>query len=115
MILLPLAMIALGAMWILASLGVYLRDVGQIVPLLTSVLLFASPVFYRLEALPEHWRNIVQLGPLAVPIEQARRVLLWGQPPEALPLAVYWIVALLVLWLGLVWFQGTRKGFADVL
>jgi len=114
-ILLPLAMIALGAMWILASLGVYLRDVGQIVPLLTSVLLFASPVFYRLEALPGHWRNLVQLGPLAVPIEQARRVLLWGQAPEALPLAIYWVVALLVLWLGLVWFQGTRKGFADVL
>ena len=42
-------------------------------------------------------------------------MLLWGQPPEALPLAVYWIVALLILWLGLAWFQGTRKGFADVL
>lgn len=115
LILMPLALFALGFMWILGSLGAYLRDVGQVVPVATSVLLFASPVFYRLDALPEPWRTLVQFGPLAVPIEQSRRVLLWGAAPEAVPLVAYWAVALIVAWMGLVWFQGTRKGFADVL
>ena len=55
-VLAPLALLALGVSWILASLGVYLRDVGPIVPVLAAVLLFASPVFYPLDALKEPMR-----------------------------------------------------------
>jgi lipopolysaccharide transport system permease protein len=114
-VVLPLAVFALGVAWALASLGVYLRDIGYVVPVIASVLLFASPVFYPLEALKGPLRPLVLASPLTVPIEQARRVLIEGRAPDFGSLALYSLVALGVAYLGFVWFQGTRKGFADVL
>lgn len=111
----PLALMALGVAWILASLGVYLRDVGQIVPFINAVLLFASPVFYPVSALPAQYAAIVRLGPLTLPIEGARDVLVFGTMPDWGAYGVYTAVALLVAYVGYLWFYGTRKGFADVL
>lgn len=111
---LPLLLLALGVAWILASLGVYLRDVGHVVPVLATVLLFASPIFYPLEAMKGPMRVLVQLSPLTVPVEQSRRVLLDALAPDFGALAAYTVVALAVAALGIAWFQGTRKGFADV-
>jgi lipopolysaccharide transport system permease protein len=110
----PLALLALGLAWLLASLGVYLRDVTQVVPVIASILLFASPVFYPLNALKGTLRSIALMSPLTVPIEQARRVLIDGLPPQFDVLALYTLAALAVAYFGFVWFQGTRKGFADV-
>jgi lipopolysaccharide transport system permease protein len=110
----PLILMTLGLAWLLASLGVYLRDVAQVVPVVTSVLLFASPIFYPLAALKGGFRTLVLASPLTVPIEQARRVMIDGRPPDFGALAAYSLVALAVAYLGFVWFQGTRKGFADV-
>ena len=111
---LPLVLFALGISWVLASLGVYLRDVGYVVPVLVTVLLFVSPIFYPLEALKPAWRWIVLGSPLTVPVEQSRRVLFGGLPPDFAVLAAYTAMALAVAMLGYAWFQGTRKGFADV-
>ena len=110
----PLALVALGLSWLLASLGVFLRDIGHVVPVFATVLLFASPIFYPLASLREPLRSIVQWSPLTVPVEQARRVLLEGMHPDFVALGVYTLVALVVAYAGFVWFQGTRKGFADV-
>jgi lipopolysaccharide transport system permease protein len=55
-VLFPLLMFILGVAWFIAALGVYLRDVGQIVGVLTSVLMFLSPIFYPLSALPVEYR-----------------------------------------------------------
>jgi lipopolysaccharide transport system permease protein len=114
LVVLPLAVLALGVSWVLASLGVYLRDIGHVVPVLAAVLLFASPIFYPLDALKGSFRTIVSLSPLTVPVEQARRVAIDGLPPDFAALAAYGVVAIVVAYLGFVWFQGTRKGFADV-
>ena len=114
-VILPLALMALGFSWMLASLGVYLRDVAHLVPMVATVLLFASPVFYPAAALPEPYRTLIAASPLTVPIEQARAVLLHGVMPGWLSLAAYAALALLVAILGYAWFQATRKGFADVL
>jgi lipopolysaccharide transport system permease protein len=54
-------------------------------------------------------------NPLTFIIEQARAVLIWGQQPSWSGLLIYTVVATFVAWLGYVWFQKTRKGFADVL
>ena len=110
----PLALLLLGVAWLLASLGVYLRDIAQVVPVVTSILLFASPIFYPLAALRGAFRSLVLASPLTVPVEQARRVLIDGLAPEPAMLVPYALAALLVAYLGFVWFQGTRKGFADV-
>lgn len=110
----PLVLMTLGFAWLLASLGVFLRDVAQVVPVVTSALLFASPIFYPLAALKGGFRTLVLASPLTVPIEQARRVMIDGRPPDFGMLAGYAVVALVLAYLGFVWFQGTRKGFADV-
>jgi lipopolysaccharide transport system permease protein len=112
---LPLIVLSLGLSWFLASIGTFLRDVGQTVGILTTVLLFLSPVFYPLSALPEKYQGLLLLNPLTYIIEQARRVLIFGQMPDWIGLAAYGLFSCLFAWLGYAWFQKTRKGFADVL
>jgi lipopolysaccharide transport system permease protein len=99
----------------LASLGVFLRDVGQTISILTTVLMFLSPVFYPISAVPKAVQPFIMLNPLTYIIEQAREVLIWGHMPDFMGLAIYTLVAALVAWVGYFWFQKTRKGFADVL
>ncbi len=112
---LPLLILALGLSWMLASLGVFLRDVGQTITILTTVLMFLSPVFYPVTAVPEKFRPLIMANPLTIIIEQMREVLIWGHQPAWMVLGIYTLVATIVAWAGYVWFQKTRKGFADVL
>ncbi|MEO7725829.1 MAG: ABC transporter permease [Burkholderiales bacterium] len=112
---LPLAILSLGLAWMLASLGVFLRDVGQTTGLITTVMLFLSPVFYPLTAVPEAFRPLVMANPLTFIMGQAREVLVWGRLPNWGGLAIYTLAATAVAWVGYAWFQKTRKGFADVL
>lgn len=114
-VLLPLVIVTLGLAWIFASLGVYLRDVGQTIGLITTVMMFLAPVFYPITALPQEFRPWLMANPLTFIIEQAREVLIWGRLPDWLGLGIYTLMALVVAWAGYVWFQKTRKGFADVI
>ena len=111
----PLLLLSLGVGWFLASLGVYLRDIAQFTGILTTVLMFMSPVFYPITALPKEYQYVMLLNPLTPVIEQARTVLIWGRTPDWSLLGWYTLAMLLVAWLGFAWFQKTRKGFADVL
>lgn len=114
-VLLPLLLITAGMSWWLSALGVYLRDVSQVVGIMTTALLFLSPIFYSAARLPEKYRVIMQFNPLTPVVEQIRNVLFWGKVPDMKLLSIYLICSLLVAWLGFAWFQKTRKGFADVL
>jgi lipopolysaccharide transport system permease protein len=111
----PLVILTLGLAWILASLGVFLRDVGQTIGIITTVMLFLAPVFYPITALPEEMRPWILANPLTFIIEQAREVLIWGHLPNWVGLGIYTLVATVIAWAGYAWFQKTRKGFADVL
>jgi lipopolysaccharide transport system permease protein len=115
MVLLPLIILSLGISWILASLGVFMRDIGQSIGLFTTALMFLSPVFFSVNSLPKEFQSIIMANPLTFIIEQARDVLIWGKMPDFLGLINYTFIALIVAWLGFIWFQKTRKGFADVL
>ncbi len=114
-VLLPLLLLIMGLTWGLASLGVYLRDVSQFISIITTVLMFLSPIFYPASAIPEKFRQILLLNPIAPAIEQGREVLFWGKTPELTFFLIYLLCTALVAWLGFAWFQKTRKGFADVL
>jgi len=115
LVLLPLITLTLGLAWMLASLGVFLRDVGQTIGIITTVLMFLSPVFYPVTAVPERFRPFIMANPLTFIIEQAREVLIWGHLPNWTGLGGYTLVAAAIAWAGYGWFQKTRKGFADVL
>lgn len=112
---LPLLPLILGLTWFLAALGVYLRDIGQVTGLVVSLMMFMSPIFYPVSALPERWRFWLHLNPLTLIIENTRHVVLDGTLPQALPLLAYLAVALVVAMCGAAWFHATRKGFADVI
>lgn len=112
--LLPLIIFTMGVSWFLASLGVYLRDLGHVIGLFTTILLFLSPIFYPVSAVPEEYRWAIYLNPLTFIIEQMRATLLWGKPPDFAGLGVYLAVSMIVAWVGFWWFQRTRRGFADV-
>ncbi len=115
LVLAPTLMLSLGMAFFLASLGVYLRDIALVVPVLVQILFFTTPVFYPASAVPEPFRSIIQTNPLSPLLDSARRTLLWNQWPEWGPLLLAWLVAVAVLLLGYAWFQKTRRGFADVL
>lgn len=115
LVILPLVILTLGLAWMLASLGVFLRDVGQTIGIVTTVMLFLAPVFYPVTAVPERFRPFIMANPLTFIIEQAREVLIWGHLPNWLGLGLYTLAAIAVAWAGYAWFQKTRKGFADVL
>lgn len=115
LVLLPFVVLTVGLTWILASLGVFLRDVGQTIAIVTMVMMFLSPVFYPITAVPEKYRLFIMVNPLTFIIEQSREVLIWGQYPNWQGLGIYTFIALVVAWVGYAWFQKTRKGFADVL
>jgi lipopolysaccharide transport system permease protein len=114
-VVLPLLVLTLGIGWVLASLGVYIRDVGHIVGVVTTVLLFLSPMFYPVDAVPESFRTAIRMNPLTLIMEQSREVLIWGRLPDWSALGLYLLGALAVAVAGFWWFQSTRKGFADVL
>ncbi len=115
LVLVPLVILSLGVTWFLSSLGVFLRDVVHIVGILSTILLFLSPIFYPLSAVPQGLRPLMYLNPLTVIVEQVRNVVIWGQPPDWGPLSVYFVIATIVAAVGYWWFRRTRRAFADVL
>ncbi len=115
LVIIPYGLFVLGLSWWLAALGVYFRDVSQLVGIVTTITLFLSPIFYPPTALPEGYRLVLYLNPLTPVVEQLRDVLYFGNPPSLAILVSFWVGSLAVAWSGFAWFQKTRRGFADVI
>ncbi|ERJ35778.1 O-antigen export system permease protein RfbD [Burkholderia sp. AU4i] len=115
LIVLPFILFTLGVCWFLASLGVFIQDIGQSIGLVTTVLMFLTPVFYPVSSLPAHYQRIVGMNPLAFVIEQSRNVVIFGTVPSWTGVLLMMVVSIGVAALGYQWFNRTRKGFADVL
>lgn len=111
----PLLAMVLGISWLLASLGVFLRDLHQLIGWLVTVLMFTSPVFYPISAVPPLMREWMMLNPLTLPLEWVKSLLFMGRIPDLLPFALYTAIAVAVMYLGYGWFTRTKKAFADVL
>ena len=114
-VLIPLILLTLGFTWFLAATGVFLRDIGQATGIFTTVLMFLSPVFYPLSAVPREFQTLLQLNPLTFIIDSSRQVLIFGNFPAWSGIVLYLAASLAIAWAGFWWFQKTRKGFADVL
>jgi len=110
----PILLTSAGIGWILASLGVYLRDASQVVGFLTALLMFLSPIFYPVTAFPEHMRPYLFLNPLTLPVVEVRQVAIEGVPPHWWSVLAAYGIGLVVAGIGLWFFERTRRGFADV-
>ena len=115
LIMLPLVFGTMGFTWFLAALGVYVRDIGQITGIFTTILLFVSGVFFPLNSLPPNYQGWLRLNPLAFIIEEGRKSIIFGEMPNIKQWSLMLVVGMLIAWAGFAWFQKTRKGFADVL
>jgi lipopolysaccharide transport system permease protein len=103
-----------GTVWLLASLGAYLRDLRQVVGIATTALLFLAPILYPATLIPERYRFALYFNPLTIIAEAAQDVLIWGRLPRWDHLAGYVAIASLFAWFAFAWFEHTRRGFADV-
>jgi lipopolysaccharide transport system permease protein len=115
LVFMPLILITLGFTFLLAGIGVYIRDVGQIITIALQLLMFLSPVFYSIDRIPAPYRTFLAVNPLAFLIEQARDVMLARGPLDIPGMLAMTAGAFVFAWLGFVWFQHVREGFADVL
>ena len=113
-ILLPVVFYAMGISWFLASLGVFLRDTSHTVAILLTALMFMSPIFYSLDALPDGIRTYLEFNPLATLIEQFRALVLRGDFPKLTEFFLMLLTSLVFAWGGLFWFMKTKRAVADV-
>jgi lipopolysaccharide transport system permease protein len=113
--LLPALLLTAGLSWLLASLGVFLRDLQQLVALLLQLLMFLSPIFYPASRLPTALRTIAQLNPMTQVLENGRSVMVFQQMPDWASWGAWMAIGTLVAFAGLAWFNKTRSAFADVL
>jgi lipopolysaccharide transport system permease protein len=104
-----------GLIWLLSSLGVFLRDLKQAIGIITIMMMYLSPIFYPIDMIPETYRKMLYLNPLTTIVVASRDVLVWGRSPNWILLGGYGIVACLFAWASFAWFERTRRGFADVL
>lgn len=111
----PLVFFTLGFTWFLSSLGVYVRDIGYTVIVLTNILFYITPIFYPITAVPEFLRIYMYFNPLTTIVESLRQIVLWGQVPYWPSIILLYFISYSVMVIGLTWFMKTRKGFADVL
>ena len=115
LILLPLLPLLLGLSWLLASLGVFVRDIAPVISLSISLLLFLSPIFYSVESLKPQWQFWMRLNPLTPVIENLRGAIFMGLAPDWGAWSISLLVGCLVAWLGARVFLALRSGFSDVL
>lgn len=111
----PLFLLVTGLAWVLAGVGVYMRDASPIAGMLTTLTMFLSPVFFSISSAPAAWRDWFMLNPLAVVIEQFRGVLLLNVQPDLYQLLWLYVGGVVVALLGKKAFDGMQEGFADVL
>jgi lipopolysaccharide transport system permease protein len=115
LVVLPAVLLALGTSWLLSSLGVFLRDLAQIVSLAATALFFLSPIMYPASRIPDWLAPVYGLNPLVGILEASRAVLLHGTAPHWSTFALLLLGAWLIAWLGHAWFMRTKDSFADVL
>lgn len=112
---LPLLLVTLGISWFLSALGVYIRDVGPAINIFTRLYFFLTPIVYPLERIPQRYRWVMKLNPLALVTDGFRNIILWGQPLNWTEWFAWVLAGTVLTILGYYWFMKTRMGFADVL
>lgn len=115
LMLLPVVLLAGGLCYALSGIAVYVRDLGQAVPIAVSALMFLSPIFYPADAIPDEFRFIVAFNPIAGAIEGMRGAVLTGTLPGWRTIVESTLMGSVVFVLGYLLFLKVKKGFADVL
>jgi lipopolysaccharide transport system permease protein len=114
-IILILTLFASAISLLLSALQVRFRDIGVAMPLLLQVWMFATPVAYPLNAVPGRLRPFYMLNPMVGIIENFRRVILYGTPPDLFSLGVSGLIAIALLAASYVYFKRAEATMADII
>jgi lipopolysaccharide transport system permease protein len=114
-LLVPQLVATLGAAWLVASLGVFLRDIAQGITLILMAWLYLTPIIYPESIVPERYRPFINANPFTALVRSYRRILLEGLAPDWPSLAYFSAFALVLFVFGYWWFAKTRRNFADVI
>ena len=114
-LLVPQLLLTLGGSWLVASLGVFIRDTAQVLVLLLMAWLYLTPIIYPEQVVPARFRPALELNPFTPLVRSYRRVMLEGAPPDFQGLLYFTALAVAAFLLGYWWFARTRKNFADVI
>jgi lipopolysaccharide transport system permease protein len=110
----PIVLFTLGVCWLLSSLGVFVRDLKPAIGILITMIMFLCPIFYPISAVPAEFQKVMLINPLAIPLEESKKILFFGELPDLYWLMISTSVSVVCCWLGYAWFMLTKKGFADV-
>ncbi|HET7535613.1 MAG TPA: ABC transporter permease [Candidatus Didemnitutus sp.] len=114
-ILLPLVLMLLGLAWLFSAVGVFFRDIGQVMQFVSMGLMFSSAVFYSAQKIPAAAWMILRFNPILLAIELARDAVLWHRPVNFAHLAYLYACAVVICYLGHAAFRRMKPAFADVL
>ena len=118
MLLLPLLLLSLGMVWTLSALGVFFRDLAELVGPLSLVLVYASAIFYPIAAVQAKAPYLVpfiRLNPLAYLAGESRNLAVWGEAPDWHGYGVTLGISLVLACCGYALFTRMKPAFADVL
>jgi lipopolysaccharide transport system permease protein len=115
LLLAPIICWSLGATWLLSALGVFLRDLNSIMLAVTTILMYASAVFYPIDRVPLEYQGIVRLNPLAFFSEESRNLTVWGAPLDWVGYGWSLLGGLIFMQMGYTAFMRTKHAFADVI
>jgi lipopolysaccharide transport system permease protein len=113
-LIIPQILLTAGLCWFLAALGLFVRDLGQVIGYVVTLWFFLTPICYS-EATMQQRAPILSRNPMYVLIRAYRSVLLEGHAPDLHSLLIFWVLALTVFLIGHAWFYKLRKWFADVI
>ena len=115
LVLIPQLLLTFGASWLVASLGVFVRDIVQGIGLILMAWMYLTPIIYPESIVPENYRSLINLNPFTPLVRSYRRIILDGHPPDWRGLAFFLAFAMASFLFGYWWFARTRKNFADVI
>ena len=113
--LLIIGMFALGVSWLLSSLNVFLRDIGQIISVVINIWFFLTPIMYPGSMIPPEVQGLMKLNPMFHAVEGYRMALLGRADMDVKGLAFLLVIALITFAIGGLTFQKLKPAFADVL
>lgn len=114
LLLIPQMLATIGLAWLVASLGVFIRDIVQGVALVLTAWMYLTPIIYPESLVPERYRTAINLNPFTPLVRNYRRILVEGTLPDWNGLAYFSLFAIIMFLVGYLWFARTRKSFADV-
>jgi len=114
-LLIPQLIATVGAAWLVASLGVFFRDLTQGITLILMAWMYLTPIIYPETIVPERYRPFINANPFTALVRSYRQIFLEGKAPDWPSLAYFTVFALVLFVFGYWWFAKTRRNFADVI